>query len=423
LRRLTGILAAAVVLRMAFHALYLPAYEGPDEPQHLARVLAFARKPIGEVMAGRWVDADVVGSVLSYPCPHPEYGCRPYPGSRAAFNLLRAAPARPERPVDPILNQEVKQPPLFYAAVGLGLRAIGAGENPAATLLAVRLFNVMLVALALFGPLRTLFQGSPGVARAGLVALLAPGACEAFARCSNDAAIFFWASFVLVALDRRLPGAAMSVLLTLGPLLKLTALPVSAYAVGVLLFQKRTRAALAGAIASVASLPLRGIHAWGLAVGPEILAGRSGISDSAGEWIRGIARSAYGVVRAPFWAGGWHNFRAPSVLVALYASLLGGTMLAARRLRSRRLLPLAAGVLVAIAGTIAYGVSIRRSHGVWGGLAAWYAWEWAPWLAAAAKDLAVIDRRFARVLFAAECLFVLAANAWWFAVAGAVYAG
>jgi hypothetical protein len=50
-------------------------------------------------------------------------------------------------------------------------------------------------------------------------------------------------------------------------------------------------------------------------------------------------------------------------------------------------------------------------------------WEWAPWLTSAAADVLRIERRSARLLFAAECVLVVAANVWWFARAGAVYAG
>ena len=422
---LTGALAAAVVLRMAFHAVYLPAFEGPDEPQHLARVLDFERRPLGEALEGRWVDADVVAAVVSYPCPRTENGCPPHRGS-SAFNLLREAPAPTTRFVQRIPNEEAKQAPLFYAGVGLALRWVGApaSQSPASTLLGVRLFNVLLIAFALFGPLRQLFRDHPGAARAGLIALLTPGACEAFARCSNDAAVFLWASLVVAALHRPTGAAAVAVLMAFGPLLKLTALANCAYAVGVLLTEKRLRAALAASLASLAVLPLRGLRGWGLmlSLGREA-SSVPAVPDSLPQWLLGVARSAYGVVKQPFWAGGWHNFRVPSLLVAFYAALVAVTLLTARVVRLRRLLPLVAGGCVALAGAVAYGVSIRRSAGVWGGLAGWYVWEWAPWMVDGASDMLAVDRRFVRPLLLAECGFVLASNVWWFAAAGAVYGG
>ncbi len=431
-RRTLALLAAAVVLRMAFHAVYVPAFEGPDEPQHLARVLDFALRPPGEALAGRWVDADVLASVLSYPCPRREHGCPPYGSAPGAFNLVRAAPPATlrVRDVHRIPNEEAKQPPLFYAATGFVLRALRAvgsgpvsnGGSPAETLLAVRVFNVLLIALALFGPLRSVFRESPGIAGAGLVAMLTPGACEAFARCSNDAAVFLWASLVVFALRRGARGAFLAALLAPGPLLKLTALAVCAYAVVLLWTERRTRAAVACALASIAALPLRGPGGWGLAAGPaapELPA----IGDTLGEWLLGLARTAYSVVKQPYWAGGWHNFRVPAGLVALYGALLLAAFIASRIAPRRRLLPLAAGVLVVLAGTVAYGVSVRQRFGIWGGLAGWYVWDWAPWLASAAADIFVVERRFARLLLAAECAFVVAANVWWFAIAGGVYSG
>ena len=54
------LLAAAVVLRMAFHAVSLPAFEGPDEPQHLARIRDFACQPWSVAFEGKWVDAEIV---------------------------------------------------------------------------------------------------------------------------------------------------------------------------------------------------------------------------------------------------------------------------------------------------------------------------------------------------------------------------
>ena len=53
----------------------------------------------------------------------------------------------------------------------------------------------------------------------------------------------------------------------------------------------------------------------------------------------------------------------------------------------------------------------------------WYVWDWSPWLAVAALDVAVIARRFVRPLLVAETGFVLAANVVWFVFASSAYGG
>ena len=208
--------------------------------------------------------------MLAYPCPHPEQGCPRYGEGPGIFNLLAPPPPRAPREVSAIPNEEAKQPPLAYALYGLPLRAVGARGDPASVLLGVRLLNVALVAVALFGPLRRVFASSPGASCAGLLALLTPGACEAFARCSNDAAVFLWSAALLDALVR--PGGAppagsraclgIVALLAIGPLLKLTALAVCAFAVVALWLDRRRTTAVAGALASAVVLPVQALRGW-----------------------------------------------------------------------------------------------------------------------------------------------------------------
>ena len=90
----------------------------------------------------------------------------------------------------------------------------------------------MLVGFALCFPLRKLGKGK--VLREALVLLawLLPGAAESLIRVSNDVGVFAWSILFLVVLhsgDRLRPGPA-ALLALVGPLLKLTALPVVAYA-------------------------------------------------------------------------------------------------------------------------------------------------------------------------------------------------
>ena len=63
MKRLVSALAILVVARMVFHALWLPAFEGPDEPHHLGRVVAFTSEPFAEAFAGARVPASVVSAV------------------------------------------------------------------------------------------------------------------------------------------------------------------------------------------------------------------------------------------------------------------------------------------------------------------------------------------------------------------------
>src|SRR5450432_2689586 len=207
MKRLLAALAIGVVARMAFHAVFLPAFEGPDEPHHLARVLAVARGPISEGFAGRMVGEDVIASVRAYPCAPALaafYGCPTYGSSPGAFDVLRRPPAAGH--AGPGVNPESNQPPLFYFAAGLVLRLAWPGVAPADALLFCRLLSVALVALAIFGPLARLARSRPpGLAVAGLLALLLPGASESLARCSNDAAVFLWAALVLAMLDQDPP--------------------------------------------------------------------------------------------------------------------------------------------------------------------------------------------------------------------------
>lgn len=422
MRRLTGFLAAAVVVRMAFHALALPAFEGPDEPQHLARTLDFARRPFSEAFQGKWVDADIIASQLAYPCPSPDVGCTSYGQAPAMFNLLRPAPPPSARPVRRIPNEEAKQPPLFYFLAGLPIRLAGWTPTPPAALLYVRLLCVGLVAIALFGPLRRFGNHSPAAATAALIALLSPGAAEAFARCSNDAAVFLWAAAVLAMLDRRSDALPMAVLIAAGPLIKLTAVPVATLAVVVLWVEKHRAASVAAAAASALVFPIQALRGWTTGGAIELQRRTPEIAESLGGCVLGFVRSAYAMVKMAFWAMGGSVLRPPFALVVIYFAMLLFAVLGIRPRRRPRRLPAHAGAaLVAAAGFSVFVVAARRYLGVWGSVGGWYLWDWSPWLAVAASDLITIDRRFVRPLLVAETSFVLAANGVWLTQSGAHY--
>jgi hypothetical protein len=417
-RRVLAALAVLVVFRMAFHAVYLPAFEGPDEPQHLARAWDYARLPPGEAFAGRQVSGAIVASLGAYPCRqalHVTLGCPVYgsaaAGGSGAFDLLRAAP--PTSPAAPASNVEGNQPPLFYALAGWLLRPFG--PTVPAALLFLRLLSVGFVAAALFGPLRSVSrEWSPELSAAGLLALLLPGASEGLARASNEAAIFFWTALVLAALFRRLGLVPLALLMAAGPLIKPTAFPVVVFAVGVAISERRMRAAVAGAAASLLVFPVQALRGWMWGGTLELNFPGAAIGEPAARAVLGFARSAYAFVKTTFWVGGFSLLRPPRWLTLLYFGWLGLFAWSVRR-RSRppRLAAHAAGLFAAAAGFTVFAIANRRYYGDWGGVGGWYAWGWSPWIVQAVSDLGAVRRRAGAVLLGSEALVVLAANAVW----------
>jgi hypothetical protein len=404
---------------MAFHAAFLPAFAAPDEPQHLARIRDFAAGPLGGAFAGRLVDGPLLEEQGLYPCDasaREQAGCPAYGEAAGAFDLLRPAPAsRPARRAQPIPNVESNQPPLFYLFAGLLLRPFSL--RPAGELLAARLLAVALVGLALFGPLRRLARGwAPGLAVAGLLALLLPGASEALARCSNDAAVFLWAALVLDRLSRRAHPAVLLPLIAAGPLLKLTAFPVVAFAV-VLLVRESGPALAAGAFAaSLLVVPVQAWRGWMWGGTLELNAAAAPIAEPIARSAAGLLRSAYAFVKTALWSGGQSLRRPPRWLVAGYFAWLAAVAALLRpRPDARRALAHAAAATTAAVGFLVFAVANRRYYGVWGGVGGWYLWSWSPWIAEAASDLAVVPRGAARVLLGAEAVLIVAANAAWFA--------
>jgi hypothetical protein len=414
-----------VVARLAFHAVFLPAFAAPDEPQHLARIRDFAARPLSEAFAGRSVDAALLEEQGLYPCDasvRESAGCPVYGEAAGAFDLLRAAPPpRPPRGARPIPNVEANQPPLFYAAAGLLLRPFPL--RPAAQLLAARLLAVVLVAAALFGPLRRLSRQWPaGLAAAGLLALLLPGASEALARCSNDAAVFLWASIVLDRLERATPAWAMALLVAAGPLLKPTAIPVAVFAVVVLAREAGPAAAAAAGAASLVFVPVQALRGWMWGGTLELNSPGAPLAEPFGTAAAGFLRSAYAFVKTALWAGGQSLRRPPRALAAAWLAAIAAAALCLRpRPAPRRALPHGFALAAALAGFAVFAVANRRLYGVWGGVAGWYLWTWTPWLAAAAADLTTMSERAARALVAAEAALVVAANAAWFADAVRYY--
>jgi len=427
-RRLPAILAlaVAVIVRMAFHAAFVPAFEGPDEPYHLARVLAFASQPFGKAFAGAPLEPALAAAVRAEPCAeslHRVFGCPSFGKEPARFNVLASSPPMPAGAGASFSNTEDNQPPLFYALAGILWRLWPGSHQPLSALLFLRLLSVACVAAAMLGPLRALARDRPaGLAAAVLLMLATPGASEALARASNDAAVFLWAALLVSAIDRRAGSAITLVLLAAGPMLKLTALPVAAFAVAALLGQRRSRLALAGAAATLAVFPVQALRGWRWGGTLEFNSAAAALGASARDLVVGIARSAYTLIKTTFWLGEWTFFRAPRPLVVAFFLLLAAFLLLARRRGDpRHRAAHAAGALVAAGGFGAFAVANRLYYGDWGGVGGWYVWTWLPWLALAASDLATIPRRAGAWLLAALAAFVLVSNAMWFAVAWPLY--
>lgn len=408
-----------MVARFAFHAFFLPVFEGPDEPFHLARAAAFADSPFAEALSGRSVSPEIVEAILANPCGPDlsRVGCRPFDRSGAIFNITRLAPRG--LPAAPVENYEAHQPPLSYLAAGALLRAVEVAVGrmrPETRLLVLRLNSVLLVTVALFGPLRALSRNWPPVFRAvGLLALLTPGAAEALARCSNDGLLFLWASTLVWALLERPRSAALPLLLAIGPFVKMTALPVVLFGTVALWGGGRRWAASTGLLGALLVFPLQLLRGWAWGGTYELSRLGGALQEPLGRIVLGFGRSVYTFLKTTFWVGGWSFLRAPVLLVAAFGFLLLGWATCLRpRPDARRRLAHAVGLSVALVGFVALAVGNRKLFGVWGGLGGWYFWGWAPWLALTSNDLLTWRRGSASVLLGATGVFVLLANVLWF---------
>jgi hypothetical protein len=244
-----------------------------------------------------------------------------------------------------------------------------------------------------------------------LVFLLLPGASEALARCSNDAAMFCWTALLLYAVHRRAPLSWTCLLLAAGPLLKLTALPIAAVAVATLWHWGRWRGALIGAAATLLVFPVQAARGW--LWGGTYEFNRTGpeIHETFAHAGLGLARSAYTIVKTVFWLGGWSFLRAPALLVIAWFLLLAG-FLAAVRLRpdAADRWPHFVGAAAALTGCVVFIIGNRRFYGDWGGVGGWYLWDWAPWILVAFDDLLLVPAGSRRILLPATAAFVIVSN-------------
>ena len=421
-------LAVLVVVRFAFQAVFLPVFEGPDEPFHLGRILAFRDTSFAEAFRGARLSPAIVSAVSAYPCGpdlHRALACPLFDGGGATFNILKR-PATNSR-ASVVENYENQQPPLFYLTSGMAYRLVSDSSDAvpnrvALDLLVFRVLSVILVSLSLLWLGRAISVGWSSDARTAiLVALLLPGAAEALARCSNDAALFFWSAAVVSTLKKPGREGLILTLLALGPLIKLTAIPVVVMAVVYLWVKRGSRMAAAGAFASLLVLPVEILRGWRGPRAYDLSAAWSGL-ESVGAMLLGMARSVYTLAKTVFWLGGWSFFRAPGFLVVAWFLFLAIVLFSARIRRDcEAVVPHAAGILVAGGGVLLLSIGNWRVFGDWGGLGGWYVWTWLPWLAAAGTEALRLPRRLGRKLLIAEATFVVVANVLYFTTAFEIY--
>jgi hypothetical protein len=429
-RKISLALVTVLALRFVFHAFYLPVFEGPDEPFHLARMVSFVDGSIAEGWRGETVSPVIVSSVESHPCCNDlarAFGCPPFGEEPAEFNILDFDTTDQSSAV--VANYEKHQPPIYYVLGAVVLSGSSAlfpssiSEAPSLRLLIARLFSLTLVLIALIGPIRSLAShyGNNWYA-ALLLVLFVPGASESLVRCANDSAVFLWAALLMWALVRKAESRIFIALAMIGPLIKLTTLPIVGIAVVWAWFNRPRWHAMMIAIASSLIVPLqwfRGFR-WGGTV--ELNYSSQAVAEPLQNQVLGFVRSSYTFLKTTVWLGEWSFFRAP-VWVLIAASLFLVIVILSLRFQkpTGSLAPHVTGVVLAIAATSYWFISHRAFWGQWGGVGGWYAWGWYPWVAVLAGDLFSIDRsrRFLIIGGGAILLFII--NIAWFVFAHRLY--
>lgn len=431
--RVAVILRWLVIARLLFHVFYLPVFEGPDEPFHLGRASTFVDQGMVAGLQGDRLDLAISASIAAHPCwagLAEQFGCPTFTGHGAEFNILGAPEAIPQdRRVE---NYQSHQPPLYYlsAAVVLAVsdQLAPDSEAPKKRLLTLRLLSVFLVALALFWPIRVLGQAQgAGWESAFLTFLLMPGAVESLARVANDTAVFLWCAFLVASLHQSETGGpgkilGIYVLLAIGPLIKLTALPVAVFAAFVLLKESGRWVAIKALLAAGVVMPFQLLRGWAWGGTLEMAAIGEALREPPGDIVLGVLHSVYTFIKTAFWLGGWSVFRPPFALViALGLLLLAGAFLLAPSRSPKRLEAHLAGTLLAAAGFVAFAIGKWGVFKVWGGVGGWYLWPWAPWIAILLADLTRLRHRSKPVLILLTGGWLLVATVFWFIAANDLY--
>lgn len=433
LRGAVRILVGLVATSMVAYALFLPAFEGPDEPFHLSRALDFARGRFVEGWRADRLGDDVASALARYPCGpdlHRVFGCPAFatdPG-RAWGNILALPPAGSpaDSPREPYPNYERQHPILGYLIWAIPVAAVDrvtSDQEPvrrvASAQLTIRVANLVLLAIALLGPGRRLIASWSLEARAVAAGtLLLPGAVETLARGGLEALVFAWSLwFVEESVREPARPFRLLALAAVGPLLKLTALPIVAF--GVLSCWSRGRRGLAlGTVAAGAAVYLERLLRGYLAGGVLDLHAGYATHDPGGalDVLQGIGWSMLVTTKSALWLGGWSFFRPPLWVLAV----TGGAAIALLAFVRRRPAPERALIVaalgaagVAIAGHAVFSVAVYRVFGSWA-VGGWYVWAWFPVAAVAAERSLELRRPLPPWLPAALAAALAAVDvAWW----------
>jgi len=321
-------------------------------------------------------------------------------------------------------NPEANQPPLFYVAAALVYWLLSPinrlADSPDSLLLFVRLFAVGLVVVAISWPLRKLaYSRSFRFALFGLLALLLPGASESLARAANDAGVFVWAAALMWSLEKPARGWEIAALVAIGPLIKLTALPIVAMAVTDLWISRRRNTSLVACVGALGIVPLQWLRGWHWGGTLELNRPTRPIFEPLSDTLVGFARSVYTFAKTTIWLGEWSVFRPPLLLLVAWGVVAIFWIASVRwKPRAARVVPHLFGIAIAVGGFVTFAIANRRYFGSWGGVGGWYVWGWFPWLVVAASDLLEIRVSRWRWLSALTLVCVVITNAvyYWIAV-------
>jgi hypothetical protein len=415
-RRLHALLILAVALKLLFHAVYLPVWEGPDEPFHLGRILPGQSRAAGsrDVM----LQETISRSVAANPCADDlrrVFDCQAFSGT-GAFNALR--PASPQEPLPrEVVNYESHQPPTFYAFAGVLTRAL-AIDDPVNALLLVRLLSVALVLAGLI----LVARANPGAPTLLSLLLLFPGAAESLARAANDSMVFVMSAILAFALSRRNAWLIVCAI-AIAPTVKLTAAPFIAAALIRLWMDGDRRLAVTSLLASLLVVPVQALRGWAWGGTVELNQARIAFDEPFVESAIGMARSLYTIAKTTLWLGNWSFFRAPAALLVVTAIACVALVLVCRPGGSRTSrAAFGGGLATLLAGVIAFAVAHRSLFGQWGGVGGWYMWGVMPWLAVGLREnLDVIDEKTERLALQGGIVLAVVYNALWLRAAVAAY--
>jgi hypothetical protein len=221
------------------------------------------------------------------------------------------------------------------------------------------------------------------------------------------------------SLEKPARAWVIAALVAIGPLIKLTALPIVAMAVTALWISRRRNASLVACFGALLIVPLQWLRGWHWGGTLELNRPTKPIVEPLWDTLVGFTRSAYTFAKTTIWLGEWSVFR-PPLLLLLAWGVIAIVWIASVRWKPRadRVLPHLFGIVIAVCGFVTFAIANRRYFGGWGGVGGWYVWGWVPWLVVAADDLLEIRASRWRWLSALTLTCVLLTNAvyYWIAV-------